>query len=247
MTEKSPRPALDELHGEQKELAESLLEGFDRWTDIVEWVHDAMVYSGGRMDTRVVRGLTPGGGEKFLQESLLRDEPKHQYARQSLLAGEIAPSLRRGLKELRWKATEYGENPPDSDRSEHIVLRPAYDSLASKQKDVAERGLSPFEDRPALMDWVQDAQRASLGEVTGSLSMQLGFSDRHALQSFVEGRYVEESPKPAAYTRFLVVGSEILPRFNDALLKQLRRASEQSVEVEEEPTTYELEEEFTNR
>lgn len=244
MTENSPRPALDELHGEQKQLAESLLDGFDSWTETYEWIHGVMVYSGGRLDRRVIRAVVPVGTDKFLRESLRLDEPKHQYARQSLLTGELIPSFRRGLKELRWKATEYGENPPDSDRSEHIALRPAYDSLASKQKDVMKRGMKPFEDRPALMEWVQDAQRASLGELAEDFAMEVGFSDRHAVQSFVDGKYLRESPETAAYTRFMVVGGEMLPRFNDALLKQVRRASEQSVEVEEEPKTYELTDEL---
>ena len=244
MTESSPRPALDELHGEQKRLSQSLLDGFDTWPEVYGWMHDVMVYSAGRVDRRLIRSVVLGSGDKFFREALLLDEPKHRHVRQSAVVNEVVPSFRRGLKELRWKATEYGENPPDSDRSEHIVLRPAYDSLASKQKDVIERGLSPFEDRPALIEWVQDAQRASLGEIPDDFGVRVGFRERHALESFVEGKYTRESPKVAAFTRFLVVGSQILVRFNDPLLKQARRASEQSVEVEEEPTTYELEEEL---
>lgn len=247
MTENSPKPALDELHGEQKRLAEALLRGFDSWKAVYGWIHGVMVYSGGRLGTNVIRAVGPGGSDEFFRESLQLDERKHKYVRQSVLAGEVMPAFRAGLKELRWKATEYGENPPDADRSEHIALRPAYDSLASKQKDVMKRGYRPFEDRSALLRWVQDAQRASLGELREDFGMEVGFRDRHVLESFVSGDYVEESPEVAAYTRFMVIGGEILPRFNDALLKQLRRASEQAVEVDEEPEMYELDEEFTNR
>jgi hypothetical protein len=247
MKDTSPQPAIDELHGEQKQLAEVLLDGFGTWTETYEWVHGVMVYSGGRLDRNVVRSVAPGLSDGFLRESLKGDEPEHRHAREMLLAGGVMPAFRSGLKEIRWKATEYGENPPDPEWSEHIVLRPAYDSLASKQKEVMKRGLSGFEDREGLLEWVQDAQRASLGEVPGDMGTKLGFRDRMALESFVVSEWRRENPEAAALTRFMVVGGAFLPWFKDALLKQLRRASEQSVEVEEEPTTYELEEEFTNR
>jgi hypothetical protein len=247
MTETSPQPALDELHGEQKRLAEALLDGFSTWVETYEWVHGAMVYSGGRLSRKVVKSFAPGLSEGVLRESLQKDGPVHRRVRKSLLAGEVIPAFRSGLKEIRWKATEYGENPPDPERSEHIVLRPAYDSLASKQKAVMKRGLDGFLDREELLEWVQDAGRASLGEVPGEMGQALAFRDRTALESFVASEWRRENREAAAMMRFTVVGGVFLPRFKDALLKQLRRASEQSVEVEEEPETYELTEEFTNR
>lgn len=244
MTDTSPQPALDELHGEQKRLAEALIDGLGSYIETYRWLHDVMVYSGGQLSRDVIGVVTIGGRDKLLRHSLQLDEPIHRRARKMLLAQKVMPAFRSGLKELRWKATEYGENPPDADRSEHIVLRPAYDSLASKQKGVMNRGLTAFESRDALLEWVHDAQRASLGELPEDLPNTLAFRDRHALKSFVEGKYTRESSEAAAFTRLLTVGSMILPRFNGALGMQLQRASEQSVEVEEEPTTYELEEEL---
>lgn len=247
MTEKSPRPALDELHGEQKRLAKSLLDGFDSWTDTYKWTHGVLVYSGGHLSDDVVTAAVPGPAGGMLVEALHHDKQEHKHLRQSLLANEVMPAFRSGLKELRWKATEYGENPPDADRSEHTALRPAYDSLASKQRDVMIRGLSGFEDRDGLLEWVHDAERASLGEMPEDMAMQLGFRDQHALESFIASEYRRDNPEPAAFVRFMTVGKMVLPRFKTALSKQVQRASEQSVEVEEEPETFELTEEFTDR
>lgn len=244
MTETNPQPALDELHGEQRRLAGALLDGFGSQTETYEWVHGAMVYSGGRLNRRVVKAFRPGLSDGFLRKSLQKDDPVNRRARKSLLAGEVIPAFRSGLKELRWKATEYGDNPPDPDRSEHIVLRPAYDSLASKQKAVMERGLRGFKDRDGLLEWAHDASRASLGEVPENMGQKLAFQDPTAAESFIASEWCEEDPEAAALVRFMTVGGMLLPAFKDALLKQLRRASEQSVEEEEEPETYELTDEL---
>lgn len=243
----SHRPALDDLHVKQKALVERFGE-FETMWEVVEWSHDAVILTAGRISQKFLRSMACLYGEKLIQRAVLAPfgSENGEYLRQQAVSQAIVPACRAAVEEVRFRVTEYGENPPDAERAEHVAFRPAWEELREKQRTVLREWCHGFEDLEGATEWSQDLMRAVLGEenrefvegVTGGLELVSEAAVRSSA-------YARENPELCGRMRMGIASMRLLPWMCDAVRKQVSRASEQTVIERPETPEYELGEDLT--
>lgn len=241
----SHRPALDNLHTEQRELVMQLYDGFGWWWEVVEWSHDAVILSAGHISRELLRSMACLYGEPPIQKAILlgigASPDESEFLRHQIATQYVVPAFRRGLKEVRFDATEYGENPPDATKAEHVAFRPAWEELRVEQREVLREWWSGFEDLEALTEWCQRLSRAALGEESREFVEVLGNGlDLISEAAVTTSEYAEKNPTLCKRVRAGAASVRLLPWFADAVQKQARRASEQTVEKRPDLPEYEL-------
>jgi len=241
----SHRPALDSLHTEQRELVEQLYGGFGSWWELAEWSHDSVILSAGLISRELLRGSACLYGEPNIKRALLvgvgSPPEESEFVRHQIATQHVVPAFRRAVKEVRFDATEYGENPPDPSKAEHVAFRPAWEELRTKQREVIAEWWDGFEDLEAVTEWCQRLTRAALGEENRTFVEVLGIGlDVLPQAAVTTSDYAQENPEVCQRVRAGVVWMRLLPWFADAVLKQVNRASEQTVEERRDVPEYEL-------
>lgn len=241
----SHRPALDNLHDQHKEAVERLYDGFSSYWEVVGWSHDVVILSAGGIERDLLRSTACLYGERPIQEAILSwsDRPagESRQVRHQMAVQYVVPAFRRAVREVRFDATEYGENPPDATKAEHVAFRPAWEELREKQRDVLKEWWGGFEDLEALVEWSQRLSRAVLGEENREFVEALtGGLDLMCRVAVTASEYAEENPMLCQRVRAGVASVRLLPWMADAVRKQVSRASEQTVEERPEVPEYEL-------
>lgn len=232
-----PRPALDRLHDDQEELIRRAVWGFDRYQDMVLWMHDLSTISLGMVESEAFLELgcrTAGFHHKVLMNTETDpDSPvRHKY-----LEEYVQPPLRKSWRSFWSHVTEYGEGGPDPDEEPIIALRPSIQELHNQQREVLKRGVEGFGSQSELELWTHDLTRATLGVHDDGFVSDL-------FSAFPPFHYPPYDTGEEGVTLRLVGSVKwLLPWFNAAMRRQAKAAKEQTLEKEKEIEEYELSEE----
>jgi hypothetical protein len=181
----SRRPALVKLTRDLRDLREELVAGFESRRDVLEWLQRLAVRTLGTLSQswfdewgRQFRS-TPGE-QKVLVAGLMRpdarvremDDETAESLRLRLAASTIRPAYHRAYRHLRRDAGEYvgddagyGDAGHDPHVQRFIAMRPALDELEAYQQAVLADLIGGLDDREELLDWGDDVQQATHGEI----------------------------------------------------------------------------------
>lgn len=188
MTEGHSRlPALVKLTDDLDDLRDELLAGFSSRRAVLEWSQRLSVRTLGQLPDRwydevggQFRGVPDSGHERTLLAALLADryrtrpipDEDARELRERLYALTIRPAYHRAFRQLRADAGEYFDD--DGSESQHtaarqrwIAMRPALDELETYQKRALATLLDGLADRSAIIDWGNDLEQATHGELPG--------------------------------------------------------------------------------
>jgi len=236
----SNRPALIKLTHDLEELRDDLLAGFESRREVLEWTQQLSVRTLGQLPDRwyseigaQFRGVPDSGKERTLLSALLigrkrtRDMEDSTAAelRERLYALTIRPAYHRAFRQLRADATEYlDDTETDSqhtaDRQKWIAMRPALDELEEYQRTALTDLLDGLEDRSAILDWGNDLEQATHGELPGEFVAR-------AYREESTARVLTGDDSAAARARELFWADLIAPTMNAGVRDLAGRTSEQ--------------------
>lgn len=220
----SVRPSLVKLNEDLKRERDRLLAGFENRRAVVEWAQRLTVRTMGRLPNRwyddlAEQFLPADGMERTLLAALLSDESRRrpldtEAARRDRerIAGVIMRQAHhRAFGYLRADAHEYTDVEDTSQnplKQRYIAMRPALDELDEYQHRTLAALLNGFPDRTAILDWGDDMELATHGQVA---------------ESFLTRCYEEESTvrnllcadtEAADRERALFAATYLLPAYN---------------------------------
>ncbi|WP_281196049.1 hypothetical protein [Halorubrum sp. F4] len=97
------RPAIHELHENQRTTLESLLDGFDDRESILEWGHDLELATHGEIDEEFV---TRCYGERSTRTMLTSYDSEDRRGRELFAAHYLIPVFNKGVRDLAGRAKE---------------------------------------------------------------------------------------------------------------------------------------------
>lgn len=236
----NPRPALQKLNDDQREVVASAVDGVASRRDVVEWCQRAIVATLGELDDDLFADVCL---EKSWLAMLMADHGDRAYwsprnepvsdlvaeeFRRRFVAREVAPACTAAHRVLRWKAVEYVDgdeagrlDAPDPAAQHHPGMRPALSALESRQERELRRLLDGYRDEAALVDSLLRLNQATYAE-----------HERDLVDDVVDEQHTREhlladSPHPEAVEfreRFAAVF--VLPAFNRAARKLAERSGE---------------------
>lgn len=231
--DKSVRPALENLHSEQKEFVETCLGGVGSLQAQLELLHDWVVLSAGRVSSDQLHDV--GATRIGMYSGVFLDSFEHQNVRANFVNQEVVPTLNAAHEELWQSATEYGEGGPNPEAEESVAMRPAIQELWEGQRAVLRRGVEGFDSMEEVAEWAHDVGKVTLGEADsdwlGDLTGPVTAQPFH-FPPFDDNRNVR------------IVGSVkyLLPWFRDAIWLQVQSAAEQAGDKDADLTEYQLDE-----
>jgi len=183
----SNRPALVKLTDDLEDLRDELLAGFPSRRAVLEWMQQLSVRTLGQLPDRwfdelgaQFRGVPESGEERTLLSALLNgsqrtrgmDDETAKELRERLYALTIRPAYHRAFRQLRADAGEYldgGETDSQQTAANQkwIAMRPALDELEEYQKRALGDLLDGLEDKSAILNWGNDLEQATHGELPG--------------------------------------------------------------------------------
>ncbi|GAB3676854.1 hypothetical protein [Halopiger thermotolerans] len=236
----SHRPALKKLEIDIRQLREELLTGFGSRREILEWSQRLTVRTLGEIRqswylelARQFRGVPSSGRERALLSALLTSEERTRELdpdavdglRERLAAVLLSSSEHRAFRELRSDAGEYlddadSESKHDPRMQRFIAMRPALDELETYQQRALSTCLDGLEDRGEILEWGEDLELATHGEIA---------------ESFIERCYREPSvaslltstDQADKRARELFAAYHIIPAYNAGVRDLAGRAGEQ--------------------
>ena len=100
------RPAIHELHENQRSTLETLLDGFDNREAILDWGHDLELATHGEIDEEFV---TQCYGERSTRTLLTSDAQADRRGRELFAAHYLIPVYNRGVRDLAGRAKEQAD------------------------------------------------------------------------------------------------------------------------------------------
>jgi len=100
------RPELSELEQWQQRALDSLLEGFDDRSELLEWSHDLLLATHGELDEEWVTRVYD---EESTASIMLGDTPEDKRARRLFAAHHLLPYYRAGVRVLSGRASEVAD------------------------------------------------------------------------------------------------------------------------------------------
>ncbi len=239
----SHRPALKKLALDLAQLREELLTGFGSRREVLEWSQRVTVRTLGEIDqswylelARQFRGKPSSGRERALMAALLtpaqREREIDQEAvtelRERMAAVLLNTSGHRALRELRDDAGEYlddsthssSESTHDPSLQRYIAMRPALDELERYQQTALADLLDGLEDRGAILEWGDDLELATHGELSES------FIQRCYREPSASSMLTSTEPEQTR-ARELFAAYHLIPVFNRGVRDLANRAGEQ--------------------
>jgi hypothetical protein len=234
MSEKQTvRPAIENLHSEQREFVERCIEGVDTRWEQVELLHDWAVLSAGRVNPDLL--VDVGASRTGMYSDVFMGE--FENLRAGFVNDRVIPGMNAAHGELWQKATEYGSSAPDPETEEAVAMRPALEELWEDQWAVLRRGAAGFDTHEEAIEWSHDVARVSLGNADD------GMLERLTSPSMLK-RPLHFSPFDDEHQAIRMLGLVlyVMPWFVEAVREQVVAASEQPDEKEPDLDEYELDE-----
>lgn len=233
------RPALQKLTRDVEAERERLFDGFESNREILEWAQSMTVRTLGQIPDRVYEKLahayrTPVGEHQSTvlaalltasaRDRDLSDESAAEL-RQRLYDFYIHPAYHDAFRQLRKDASEYHEETWHTGDHEAALqsftaMRPAIDELRQYQERVLEDCLAGLPNRNALVDWADEVELATHGEIDAS------FETRIRTERTISQILIGEAPY-AGRARQLFAAYWLLPAFNAGVRDIAGRAAEQ--------------------
>lgn len=182
----SHRPSLRKLTYDVESMRDWLRGGFEDRRDVLKWCQCLTIRTLGELPQRFYRELARQfrggfeGSERVLLSALLTEEVRHrddidqdaaEVVRADIEAHLIAPAQHRAFRTLRKNAGEYFDaetarkSRHDPRQQEYVAMRPTIDELERDQQRALVRLLDGLEGAPALVDWFDDVNLATHGEI----------------------------------------------------------------------------------
>lgn len=240
LTDAPTRPAVSKLATDQARVIVWLLDGFDDRVEMLAWMRELTIQSLGSIDdewfARVASDSTVVSallGEPWgtLQQDGVGDLPPEfaSEIRRGMVAEDLLPAFRQAHKEFRWSAgerVEYldEEGEMDSERidpreQQYPSMRPALGELAERTEWALASLLAGFENRGALLLWVQSTVAIIHAEIDEDEIRAAYFhtpSREMMLERGERGRFL----------RTAWAAEYLLPAFNRATREVAERAGE---------------------
>jgi hypothetical protein len=228
------RPALVTMSRDVRGLIDEVRGGLEDEAEVVRWLRRATIATLGELDVKVFSGLSRQfqGGQGVLLAALLVPAPRRrqvsrdveQAVRERLAARYVLPAYHRAFRELRTDATEYADDAADGDahdpeRQTFTAMRPALDELATWQERALEALLDGFSERGDVLEWAEDLELATHGEIPESFAMRCYHEE--STVAVLTG----DDPVAARVRRQIAV-HHLLPAFRDGVRTLSRRAGE---------------------
>lgn len=240
------RPSLVKLTEDTRGVLAELVAGFDSRRSLLEWAQRLTVRTLGEVEQRFYSELgrqfraTVDSLERVLLSCLLsRDareredvpERKAREVRRRLASAYILPARHRAFRELRKDAGEYigdaREAPHDPLKQRYIAMRPALDELDERQADALEALLDGLDTREEILDWSNDLELATHGEIDEQFGSRC-YGERSTAAVLLS------DDERAARGRELLAAHHIVPAFNQGVRTLAGRAGEEAHEQREE-------------
>ncbi|MFC7070576.1 hypothetical protein ACFQL9_13060 [Halobaculum lipolyticum] len=211
------RRALATLSNGELEVVADAVTPFEDRRAVIEWMTRCAVHSLGQLPDGwfTAEGTAVETAvlfDRVLMSALLGrpwgnlsnvDEGWAREQRLGLLAKDLLPALHRGVREIRWNATDYTapQEPvdPDPSNQRHPAMRPGLSDLLTRAEWLVERFLDGFESGAEYLSWATFATTATYGELDDEVARRAYFetSIRSALLStegdLARGRFTREN------------------------------------------------------
>jgi len=235
------RPALEALTTQQRDLLDELLgDDLDTRSDLLRWMQELSIHTLGQLgdgwycqqvtDPTVVSAMLgrPWGP--------LRDQQVSQtwlvQFRRDIAAKDIIGALHASAREFRWTASEFStvidEDDVDVDnvdpQDQHPGMRPSLGTLENRQRQALNVVLDGFEDPDHLLQWGQNAIRATYAEIGRDVIRQAYFSAQ--MREWLCGPTHGE----ARFHRETWAAKYLFPGFNRSSAQVAARSQEQPTE-----------------
>jgi len=238
------RPALVKAVEDTRDVLGELIAGFDSRRALLEWLQQLTTRTLGEIDTDFYRKLgrqfrvDPQAGtsqDRVLLACLLTPEARTRHkevpestareVRRRLAASQILPARHRAVRRLRKDAGEYiGGDARDKEHDpleqRFIAMRPSLHELDERQADVLGRLLDGLETRESIIDWSNDLELATHGEIPEQWATRAYKEDSTAA-------VLLDADERAARGRELLAAYHIIPHFNEGVSTLAGRAGEE--------------------
>ncbi len=253
------RPALQKLTQDLQMLRQELFDGFRSRRAILDWLQRLTVRTLGQLPqrwymemARQFRGRLDGRDQRTLLAALLRpecrtrdlDEVDARNLRERLYVLTVRPYYHRAFRHLRPDATEYIDQEGDVSGHDpsvqrYVAMRPALDEIEEYQRRVfgfddhrSNTLLDGFETKTDIIDWGDDVELATHGEVPEGL-IERCYAERSTRQLLLDDSAQSER------ARELFAAFHVLPYCNAGVRDLAGRAGEQpDAEQEETEVTF---------
>ena len=222
---------LDSLRAQQRHLQESLRDGFQTRTEVLEWCHAVDVVSGGQTpetwhedlvkDRWQVACLMAESSDRLaICDQAPSDDETADAFRRKLIRKVLLPAFQSATELLRDRVGEFSdeEGVKDAERLQHVAGRPRLHQRAVEQHGMLRWTLrDPPRVESEVLAWAEDIIHMTEGHVHGGFIEDV--LDRHGewWHSLTRG--------PSVRLEWLLAG-EIFPAMNATLSKLVTNSNE---------------------